>query len=64
MPEMSGKNVLEKLLKINPETKMLLASGYSEEDQSYDLLERRAVDFIGKPFIIDKLLKKIRGLLD
>ena len=64
MPDMGGKEVLEKILENDPDAKILLASGYSEENQHHNLLEMGARDFIGKPFMSDKLLLKIRKILD
>jgi CheY-like chemotaxis protein len=63
MPEMDGKEVLKKLMEVDPEVKILLSSGYSEEDEHHDLLRMGAKGFIGKPFVIDKLLIKIHEVL-
>ncbi len=64
MPDMGGKEVLKKILENDLDAKVLLSSGYSEENQHHDLLEIGAKDFIGKPFVSDKLLLKIREVLD
>ncbi len=63
MPDMAGDEILEKLLKLDPDVKVLLISGYSDKDQHNDLLEMGAADFIGKPFVVNKLLAKIREVL-
>lgn len=59
MPDMSGEKVLKELLKIDKNVKVLLASGYSHEEQHHELLELGASGFIGKPFVINMLLDKI-----
>jgi two-component system chemotaxis response regulator CheY len=64
MPDMSGKETLTKLLENDPGVNVLLASGFSEEDQHNDLIKMGAKGFIGKPFFSDKILKKIRDVLD
>jgi PAS domain S-box-containing protein len=64
MPEMDGREVLEKLLEIDSKAKVLLSSGFSEEDQHHGLIEMGAVGFIGKPFVMDKLLIIIRKVLN
>ena len=63
MPVMGGEEVLEKLLEIDSEVKVILASGYSEEGQHHSLLKMGAKGFIGKPFVVDKLLIKMREIL-
>lgn len=64
MPDMGGKEVLERILQIDWEARVLLSSGYSEEDQHHDLLKIGAKNFIGKPFVSDRLLLEIRKVLD
>lgn len=64
MTYMDGKEVLERMLEIDSGVKVLLTSGYSEEDQHKDLLKMGASGFIGKPFVTDRLLRKIRSILD
>jgi CheY-like chemotaxis protein len=64
MPELNGVDVLGELKKINPDIKVLLASGYNKMDQNEDLIEKGASGFISKPFRIFELLKRIRGLLE
>lgn len=63
MPEMGGGAVLEKVLSIDPAAKVLLASGFSEENQHHDLLQKGALGFIGKPFTAHDLLIKVREVL-
>lgn len=63
MPDMGGREVLEEMVKIDPEVSVLLSSGYSDEDQHHELLRMGAVGFIGKPFIVDRLLRKVRNIL-
>ena len=59
MPDMDGKEVLKKMLKIDPEVRVLLASGYSEKEQHREIIELGAKGFIGKPFVVGKLLREI-----
>ena len=64
MPGMSGRKCLEKLLKINPQTRVLIASGYSVNGPTKEALEAGAKGFIGKPYDIKRMLKAIRETLD
>ncbi len=55
MPEMSGRDTLTELLKINPEVITVIASGYSLEGEVAELLEKGARGFVQKPFRITEL---------
>lgn len=63
MPDMGGKETFERLRKINPKAKVLLASGYSLNGQAGDILERGCDGFIQKPFTLEGLSRKINSLL-
>jgi PAS domain S-box-containing protein len=64
MPGISGREVMKKLMAINPDVKVLLASGYSEEEQHNEMLKDGAKSFIGKPFSGKKFLGKVRETLN
>jgi PAS domain S-box-containing protein len=61
---MGGKQLGEQLLKDNPKLKIIYASGYSAEviDKNFPLKE--GVNFLAKPFEMQKLAKIIRDNLD
>ncbi len=64
MPGKNGKEVHEELIKIKPELKTLFISGYTA-----DVVHRRGIldlelNFLQKPLMPDKLLKKVREILD
>jgi signal transduction histidine kinase len=63
MPGMGGKEVMGRILQLRPDARILLASGYSEQERHRDLMEMGAVGFIGKPFVVRDLLGKIRDVL-
>jgi len=63
MPEMGGSETYDELKKINPDIKVLLASGYSIDEDVSNILERGCNGFIQKPFSLNKLLQKIRDIL-
>jgi len=50
MPEMNGKETLTHLQRINPKVKILLASGYSLDDDAQSILQQGALGFLQKPF--------------
>jgi CheY-like chemotaxis protein len=63
MPQMSGGELFDKLKKIKPTVKVLLASGYSIEGEAREILERGCGGFIQKPFTMSELSVKLRKML-
>jgi PAS domain S-box-containing protein len=63
MPHLSGREVLQKLLEIDPNVRVLLASGYSAE-HAIDFESDRIVGFVGKPYRPDDLARHVRSALD
>jgi len=63
MPAMGGGEAYDRLIKINPEVKVLLSSGYSINGQASRILERGCDGFIQKPFHMKQLSEKIHGII-
>ena len=63
LPGMDGIELLEKLLKINPRTFVLLITAYATVENAVDAFQRGAHDYLMKPIILDEVLNKIRHLL-
>ena len=63
LPDMGGGDTYDKLKEINPGIKVLLASGYDLDYQGRDIMERGCDGFIQKPFNMNEMLEKIRGIL-
>ncbi len=64
MPEMGGKECLSKLHKIDPELKVVVASGFSSDTSVDESAELGAKAFVSKPFRIEELLHQVRRVLD
>ena len=64
MPEMDGKRRLEEILRVNPNAKVVLASGYSEVGQASGATAAGAKGFVQKPYNMRQLLTTIREVLD
>ena len=64
MPSMDGGKCLEDILGINPEAKVLIASGFGDRDLSNRLKEKGAEGFIPKPFEINELLRIVGKVLN
>lgn len=61
MPEMDGVQTLKEVMKIQPETTVIMMTGYSVDELVHRALEEKASDIIYKPFEIDKVLSLIRN---
>jgi two-component system cell cycle sensor histidine kinase/response regulator CckA len=64
MPEMGGEATFNRLQQINPDVKVLLASGYSVEGEASRMIARGCRGFVQKPFLLQELSKKIREVLE
>ena len=49
---------------VNPELKILIASGYSEDGPVRKSVKTGAKSFIGKPYRVSEMLRAIRDTLD
>ncbi len=63
MPEMSGKQLYERLLKIKPDLKALFMSGYTEDSISSQGILEEKINFIQKPFRPQTLAEKLREVI-
>ncbi len=62
MPEMDGPEAFRELLKIDPELKILLLSGYSSHDEKIEkLLKQGALGFVQKPFDLRTLSDAVKS---
>ncbi|MEW6347492.1 MAG: ATP-binding protein [Thermodesulfobacteriota bacterium] len=58
MPEMGGKRCLEELVKINPDVKVLVMTGFAA-DQVDDELKRTVKGFLTKPLEMRRLVEEV-----
>ena len=64
MPGMGGRQTLHELRKMDPNVRILVASGFATEDTVKQLLKAGASGFLKKPFEFEELLLEIRQILD
>jgi two-component system cell cycle sensor histidine kinase/response regulator CckA len=64
MPRMNGNEAYGALMEVNPKLKVLVSSGYSEEDRVADLMGRGANGFLRKPYESETVLAAVRDVLD
>jgi DNA-binding NtrC family response regulator len=60
---MDGIELLERVLKISPETFVLLITAYATVENAVEAFQRGAHDYLMKPILLDEVLNKIRHLL-
>jgi PAS domain S-box-containing protein len=64
LPKMSGIDVFKKLKEMDPQIKVVLASGFFEPDLKFSLHQLGVKGFIQKPYSNDEVLQKLREVLD
>jgi len=65
MPEgMTGNELGERLVKDDPELKVIFTSGYSADTVGKDFVLRDGINFLQKPYHPDKLAQAVRDCLD
>jgi nitrogen-specific signal transduction histidine kinase/CheY-like chemotaxis protein len=63
MPEMGGGETFDRLKEVNPEIKVILASGYSLNGEASGIMARGCKGFIQKPARIAELSQRVRNVL-
>jgi DNA-binding NtrC family response regulator len=63
LPGIDGIQVLERLLKISPQTFVLLVTAYATVENAVEAFQRGAHDYLMKPILLDEVLGKVRRML-
>ena len=64
MPTMNGKELSDRIQKLNPSIKTLFMSGYTADIIAHQTLLEDGINFIQKPFSVNSLVSKVREVLD
>ncbi len=64
MPGLGGAETFERLQRIDPGVKVLISSGYQEDETVQKLIARGVLGFIQKPYNMEKLTSAVRRVLD
>ncbi|MBI5252392.1 MAG: response regulator, partial [Desulfomonile tiedjei] len=59
-----GRECLQEIIKLAPETRVIIASGYAANGQIDEALQEGAKAFVEKPYEAQQLLALIRRILD
>lgn len=60
MPGMSGVELLEQVMDVDPETVVVIMTGYASVQSAVDALKKGAYDYVMKPFSMHELEKTLR----
>jgi len=64
MPHMDGLETFRELRRMDPACRVVLTSGYNEQEAIQDFLGKGLAAFVQKPFLRDDLLKALRRALE
>ena len=64
MPGMNGRELAERLIRIQPTMRVLFTSGYTENIIVHHGIVEENLNFIGKPYTMQALAQKIREVLE
>jgi PAS domain S-box-containing protein len=63
MPRMNGEETFRAIQRIRPDTRVILMSGFTEEDATRQIGAKGLAGFLQKPFTISELHEKINAIL-
>jgi len=64
MPVMGGEEAMVLMRERNPDVRVLLSSGYNEQEITHRLSNTQSVGFIQKPYTVHDLIAAVRSLID
>ena len=64
LPKMNGKEMCAKIKKLNPNARMIVATGYLDPEMKSEFLKAGIQNFLFKPYDLKQALKVIREVLD
>jgi CheY-like chemotaxis protein len=64
MPGMGGYDCLCELIRMDPSVRVIITSGYSDDEKKHETLQAGAAGFVGKPFQATDLINTVKNVLD
>lgn len=63
LPDKSGIQLVEELLKKNPALKVLLSSGYTDQKSQWPVIQEKGYPFLQKPYSLTELIRTVHSVL-
>jgi two-component system chemotaxis response regulator CheY len=63
MPEMDGIQAVPEILKVSPDTKIIMVSAMGQQSMVIEAIKQGAKDFVVKPFDKSRVYQSIRNVL-
>ena len=63
MPHMSGEETLQELRRIRSDVRVVVSSGYSEQEVVSRFVDKGISGFVQKPYLVSKLVSEVSGAL-
>ncbi|MFH1147561.1 MAG: ATP-binding protein [Pseudomonadota bacterium] len=64
LPDRSGIQVVDEILRSRPDTRILFVSGYADHKSQWPAIRARGFDFLQKPYSISELLGAVRKAIE
>ncbi|MDD8017937.1 MAG: PAS domain S-box protein [Bacteroidota bacterium] len=64
LPKLSGREVFRNIRTINPKAKVIMASGFIEQNDKSEMLKAGVKLFVQKPYFPDEILRTLRSVID
>ena len=64
LPKVGGWDLVKEIRKMNPETKVIVASGYFDPNARSEMVKAGAKDFVQKPYVPRDVLLRVREVID
>jgi PAS domain S-box-containing protein len=63
LPKVDGWEAFQRMKELNPDVKVVVASGYIDETLRENLLKGGASDLVGKPYMAHEIVNRVRELM-
>lgn len=64
LPKLGGWEVLARVRGMNPDAKIVCASGFMDSSVRQEMIDAGAVEFVQKPYVYDQLVMLFRKILE
>ncbi len=64
MPDLTGIDLMKKLLEIDPEAPIMLMTAYGTVETAVEAMKLGALDYISKPFSVEEITLRIERIMD